>query len=76
MFFLGVLSLVYIVSFYVDREKRKLDQNKKPLVITSRVKRLLFTVFIIYLVPIIFLIIDHSLKEYVLLVIAVMAFIK
>jgi len=76
LFFLGVLSLVYIVSFYVDREKRKLDQNKKPLVITSRVKRLLFTVFIIYLVPIIFLIIDHSLKEYVLLVIAVMACIN
>ena len=73
LFFLGVLALVYIVSFYVDREKRKLEQNKKPLVITSRVKRLLFTISLIYIVPIIFLIIDHSLKEYILLVIAVMA---
>ena len=72
LFFLGVLSLVYIVSFYVDREKRKLDQNKKPLVITSRVKRLLFTISLIYLIPSILLIIDHSLKEYVILMLAVM----
>ena len=76
MFFLGVLILVYLVSFYVDREKRKLDQNKKPLVITNRVKRLLFTILIIYLIPIVFLVVDHSLKEYIVLVVAVMTCIN
>ena len=29
MFFLGVLILVYLVSLYVDKGKRKLEQNKK-----------------------------------------------
>ena len=51
IFFLSVLILVYVVSLYIDRGKRKLEQNKKPLVITSRVKRLLFTIMLIYLIP-------------------------
>ena len=46
MFFLGVLILVYLVSLYVDKGKRKLEQNKKPLVITKRVKSQNFMVII------------------------------
>ena len=67
LFFLGVLVIVYCVSLLVDREKRKLDQNKKPLVITKRIKRLIFTISVIYLIPIVFYFINDYLRNYVLL---------
>ena len=67
LFFLGIIILVYVVSLMVDREKRKQDQNKKPLVITKRIKRLIFTISILYLIPIVFYFIDDYLRNYVLL---------
>ncbi len=66
LFFLGVLVLVYLISLLVDREKRKLDQNKKPLVVTKRVKRLIVTISIIYLIPFGFYLHDDFLRNYVL----------
>ena len=73
LFFLGVLILVYLVSLYVDRGRRKLDQNKKPLVITKRVKRLLFTITLIYAIPIVVYIIKPGLRNWVILSIAIMS---
>ena len=73
MFFLSVLILVYIVSLYVDRSKRKLEQNKKPLVITSRVKRLLFTIVLLYSIPFIIYFFKNSLRNEMILTIAIMA---
>lgn len=54
IFFILILMAVYVVSLFIDKEKRKQDQNKKPLVVTKRVKRLLVTVSIIYLMPVLF----------------------
>ena len=34
------------------------DQNKKPLVVTARIKRLIFTISILYLIPIILLVLN------------------
>ena len=73
IFFLSVLILVYLVSFYVDRGKRKLEQNKKPLVITSRVKRLLFTVVVLYSIPLVIYILKNDLRNQMILTIAIMA---
>lgn len=73
IFFLVVLMLVYLVSFYIDRSKRKLDQNKKPLVITNRVKRLLFTVCIIYLIPFVIYFFNRNLRNEIILTLAIMA---
>ena len=73
MFFLSVLILVYLVSLYIDRGKRKLEQNKKPLVVTSRVKRLLFTVTVIYLIPLVILFFNRHLRNEIILTIAIMA---
>ncbi len=70
--FIGVSSLVYIVSFYVDRQKRKLDQNKKPLVVTSRIKRLIFTITLLYLIPIVIYFINNDYRNYALLSLAIM----
>ena len=66
LFFLGALVLVYISSFIVEKEKRKLDQNKKPLVVTKRIKRLIFTVSLIYLIPLIIYLIDDYTRNYVI----------
>lgn len=73
MFFVCVLILVYVVSLYVDKEKRKNDQNKKPLVVTARIKRLIFTLTILYLIPSIlfyFRIIDRNVLFLVLAILA------
>jgi len=50
-YFLGLIVLLYGICTYRFFKDRKNDQNKKPLVITSRVKRLIVTTFILYLIP-------------------------
>ncbi len=72
LFFLGVLILVYIISFLVDKDKRKLDQNKKPLVITARVKRLIITLCILFIIPMIVYFCNKYLRNYVILAYAIM----
>ena len=47
-----ILSLVfYFVSAYSILQNKKREQVKKPLVVTARVKRLLVTLTILYLIP-------------------------
>lgn len=70
--FVGMLILVYLVSLLIDREKRKLDQQKKPLVITGRVKRLIVTIVILYLIPFVFYFIDDYYRNYVILALSIM----
>ena len=74
--FIGVSSLVYIVSLYIDRQKRKLDQNKKPLVVTKRIKRLIFTISLLYLIPLVFYFIDTSNRNIIFLTLAIMTSIN
>ena len=51
-----ILSMIIVVLFYtilalIYLSKSKREQTKKPLVFTKRVKRLLVTTIIIYLIP-------------------------
>ena len=46
-----ILYIIYIVRFRTDLKN---EQVKKPLVVTSRVKRLIATTIILYLIPLIF----------------------
>ena len=50
-----ILSIVSCFIGYVWMNKIKNDQNKKPLVVTARIKRLIFTILILYLTPVCFL---------------------
>lgn len=43
--------LLYIVDAYLIIQKGKQEQVKKPLVITARVKRLMITTFILFVLP-------------------------
>lgn len=57
----------------------KHDQNKKPLVITKRVKRLIITTSILYLVPAIFCILNYYDKQFawmMLFIISLMLFLN
>ena len=72
LFFLAILVLVYIVSLYIDKGKRKLDQNKKPLAITKRVKRLIFTLVLLYLIPFVLYFINNSWRNILILTICIM----
>jgi len=50
-YFLAVIILLYSVCTYGIFKNKKKEQNKKPLVYTSRIKRLIFTNVILYLIP-------------------------
>ena len=51
--FLGIIVCVYLISYMLFKERQKHEQNKKPLVITARVKRLIITTSILYLIPLV-----------------------
>ena len=72
MFFVAMLILVYLVSLYVDRQKRILDQNKKPLVVTKRVKRLIVTIAIIYFIPIFLHLVNHNYRNLALFILSIL----
>ena len=50
-----VISVILFIVGYTSHNTIIKDQNKKKLVITKRIKRLIFTSSILYLIPIVFL---------------------
>ena len=71
-----VLVIIGLIIYFIDSYRLvTLDRNeqvKKPLVITARMKRLLVTIIILYLIPVVILIIDNDLKYLMLMVLAIM----
>ena len=58
----AVLFIICIINFYLSFNlfnKQNSIQTKKPLVVTKRIKRLIFTNTILYLIPFIFLFLNH-----------------
>ena len=55
-----IASIIYVLSYYFYKSRYKKEQVKKPLVITARIKRLYFTMLLLYLVAIIPLIINYN----------------
>ena len=51
----SVLIILNFILGYKWMRKIEMDQNKKPLVVTKRIKRLIVTISILYLIPLIFL---------------------
>ena len=69
-----VISIILLLSGLSWRRLILTDQNKKKLVITSRIKRLIFTIFILYLIPIVFLILYNLLS--MVLVLCIMTYLN
>ena len=50
----GLIVIGYLLGFcWIKRIKS--DQNKKPLVVTARIKRLIFTISVLYFIPLCFM---------------------
>lgn len=69
---LVLVMVVYFMAYYKFREQKKLDQNKKPLVVTKRIRRLMITTSVLYLIPIIISIFANELSKYCLLALTIM----
>ena len=67
------LIIIYLVSFILWKNHLKNEQTKKPLVYTKRIKRLILTTSIIYLIPIILMFLHKNDIEYVWLMILILA---
>ncbi len=70
---LFVIFIIYLLLASNLKARMLNDQNKKPLVVTSRVKRLIFTTSVIYLVPIIMIILGNN---FYLIVISVLLWLN
>ncbi len=55
-----LIILIYIILTFSWYSKLKNEQTKKPLVVTKRIQRLILTLSIIYIIPIIFLILNNG----------------
>lgn len=60
----GLILIILGIVLGLSWNKRiKNDQNKKPLVITKRVKRLIFTTFLLYLLPVVLCLLNYGDKK-------------
>jgi len=74
-----VISIILLLEGLRYRKFILTDQNKKKLVITSRIKRLIFTNTILYLIPVVFLILyrhDYNICWILVLVISIMTYLN
>lgn len=70
----GIILIGLNIFLGMEWKRRiRIDQNKKPLVITKRVKRLIITISILYLVPIILGIINYDNKQFIWLMIFIIS---
>ena len=58
--YLMFFNIIYLILFIYSYNKMKKEQVKIPLKITSRVKRIFFTCFMIYIIPLIIYIFIHN----------------
>ena len=77
----GMILLIlvgYLLGFaWVNRIKN--DQNKKPLVVTARIKRLIFTISVLYFIPLVLMsyyMVDKEFFWLMLFVITVMIYLN
>ncbi len=71
--YLLLVNILYLLLFYLEYKEKKETQVKIPLKVTKRIKRLIVTIFILYLIPVILI----FLNKYIILVIyLIMLFIN
>lgn len=68
--------LIYIVDALMIIKRQKTEQVKKPLVITARVKRLLVTLSILYLIPLIVALVCKKYEYNVLFILTTMTLLN
>lgn len=72
-----ILSIaIYVVDMIRIKKIRAEEQVKKPLVITARVKRLLVTISILYLIPLAVTLLNNNLNYSMLMVSSIMVYLE
>ena len=72
-----ILSIaIYVVDMIRIKKIRAEEQVKKPLVITARVKRLLVTISILYLIPLVVTLLNNNLNYSMLMVSYIMVYLE
>ena len=71
-----VLSIMYIFVAIKNINAIKNSQQKKPLVVTKRIKRLICTIVIVYMIPIILFIFNIIGFKYLLLIESIMVYLN
>ena len=71
-----VIGIIYLVLGLLWRKRLKSYQNKKPLVITARVKRLIVTTFILYIIPVVLLYTVNIDKNILLFTLTLMVYLN
>lgn len=69
-----VISIIFMLSGFSWRKLILTDQNKKKLVVTARIKRLICTSVILYLIPIVFLVLYNSII--MVLILSIMTYLN
>ena len=67
IYFVGIIIFLYLVCSLFIFKRDKNDQNKKPLVVTARIKRLILTTTILYILPVILGMVFGHLGDYIIL---------
>lgn len=62
-----LINILYLVLFFIENKSIKNEQVKIPLKVTSRIKRLVITITILYLIPIILYVITNNIYLFQLL---------
>lgn len=75
---MAIYICFYLIVFYNFKSKSKNEQSKKPLVITSRVKRLMFTIYLIYIIPLVYINLNFNIDNLAIyyLVISVLIYLN
>lgn len=72
-----ILEIILIsISIFVIRNKEKKEQVKKPLVITARVKRLIVTLTVLYLIPLVIGVLNNKYTRIMFTIYMFMIFIN
>ena len=74
MILVVAIGIILLVLAYLWKMRLQHDQNKKPLVITKRVRRLIVTTSILYLIPVVFLFIQSDDLQFAWIMITVLMF--
>jgi len=59
-----LFNVIYLVLFYLEYKKFESEQVKIPLKVTSRVKRLVVSIVVIYLIPVIIYLVNNDIYLY------------
>lgn len=77
LYFLMISAgIAYLATYHQIKAERKEEQNKKPLVVTARIKRQTLTIIILYFLPLLIALIWPNLRYTMLLILSILVYLN